>query len=329
MSTSTRVAAKNRMGIGSLATGTYAMLGVLVLFVILPHFIPGYYVGVLTRVIIFAIFAIGLNLLMGYTGLPSLGQGAYFGTGAFGVGVMTVTYNVPHPIGMVGAVVIAGLMAAVYGLVALRARGAYFLLITMALTLSTWAIAFTWRSLTGGEDGFPGVTRPGFLPWSLTSEVNYYYFTLFFLVAAVVAFVLIVRSPFGLALQGIRENEQRMRSLGYNTWLYMYIAFIMAGVFGGVAGVLNAYSVGAISPEWTNILPSAEVLLMVILGGPGTIIGPLVGAGAIIGASEILNIHFPERWIMFLGGGYIVFMLFARDGMVGLVRRLLRRWSKR
>ena len=315
----------NRSLTSGLGKATLAMLGLLLLAIILPHLLPLYYVSVLTRVIIFAVFAVGLNLLMGYTGLPSLGQGAYFGTGAFAVGILTVTYNVPHPIAIFGAIAIAGLLAALYGLVALRARGSYFLLITMALTQATWAIAFTWRSVTGGEDGFPGVTRPGFLPWSLTDGINYYYFTLFFLVISIVAFVIIVRSPFGLALQGIRENEQRMRSLGYNTWLYMYIAFIIAGVFAGLAGVLNAYSVGAVSAQWAEVLPSAEVLLMVILGGPGTIIGPLVGAGVIIPLSEIANIY-TERWVMVLGGTYIILMLFARDGIVGRLRRLAAHW---
>lgn len=303
-----------------------ALLVALALALVAPRLLEPYFVGILTRVLIFAIFAMGLNLLMGYTGLPSLGQGAYLAVGAYTVGILAKKVGTGYLLASGAGVAMAGMMGAAFGLIALRARGASFLMITLALTQAVWAIAFTWRSLTGGDDGFPSVGRPeiGFLPWSLSDTRVFYYFVLVFLVLALAVFYTIVRSPYGLALQGTRDNELRMRSLGYNTWLLQYVAFIIAALFAGLAGVLYAFHVGAIAPGWAGVTPSAEALLMVIIGGPGTVVGPLVGAGVIIPVSEVANI-FTQRWMMVLGATYVVVILFAPDGIVGRLRRLVPR----
>lgn len=303
--------------------GLVAALG---LALLAPALLQPYFVGLLTRVLVFAIFAMGLNLLMGYSGLPSLGQAAYLATGAYTVGIMVKKVGIGYFPASLAGVGMAGLLGAAFGLIALRARGASFLMITLALTQAVWAIAFTWRSLTGGDDGFPNVGRPdlGFLPWSLTDTRAFYYFVLSFFLAALGAFHVLVRSPFGLALQGIRDNELRMRSLGYNTWLFQYVAFIIAALFAGLAGVLYAFLVGAVAPGWAGVTPSAEALLMVIMGGPGTVIGPVVGAVVIISVSEIASM-FTQRWMIVLGTTYVVVILFAPDGIVGRLRRLLPR----
>jgi len=292
------------------------------LSVALPFLIPAYFVDILSRVLVFAILAMGLNLLAGYTGLPSLGQSAFMAMGAYTAGLLIRRLDVGWAPALLAGIVLSAGLGALFGLIALRARGATFLLITLALAQSLWAVAFTWRSLTRGDDGLGSIPRPdiGFLPWRMADAHAYYFFVLAFFLVLLAIFAVLVRSPFGLALQGIRENEPRMRSLGYNTWLYQYTAFIIAAGFGGVAGVLRAYLVGAVVPAWSLVDPSAEALLMVIMGGPGTVIGPLVGAAIIEPVAELANL-FTRRWPLVLGILYVVVILFAREGIVGWVRQ--------
>jgi branched-chain amino acid transport system permease protein len=294
--------------------------------VVLPFVVPPFFVDITTRVLVFAILAIGLNLLVGYTGLPSLGQAAFLAMGAYTLAILVKRAGVPHLPALVAAVVAAGLLGAAFGIIALRARGATFLLITIALAQSVWAVAFTWRAMTGGDDGIGGVPRPvlGWLPWSLEDARVYYFVVLAVCLAVVWGFHTLVRSPFGLALQGIRDNELRMQSLGYNTWLYQYVAFIIAALLAGLAGVLRAYLTGAVTPGWAEVTPSAEALLMVIMGGPGTVVGPLLGAAIIVPAGQIAN-FFTTRWMLVLGTIYIVVVLFAPEGIIGTLQRRLSR----
>lgn len=300
----------------------------LALAVALPFAVPPYFVDILSRVLVFAVLAMGLNLLAGYAGLPSLGQAAFMATGAYTAGLLIRRLDLNFVPASIAGVVLAAALGALFGLIALRARGATFLLITLALAQSVWAVAFTWRSLTRGDDGLGSIPRPNlpFLPWPMTDARAYYFFVLAFFLILLAVFAVLVRSPFGVALQGIRDNEQRMRSLGYNTWLYLYAAFIVAAIYSGVAGVLRAYLVGAVVPGWSQVDPSAEALLMVIMGGPGTVIGPLVGAAIIEPASEMANL-FTSHWPLVLGVLYVVVILFAPQGIVGwlLQRRPVRR----
>ncbi len=299
-----------------------AGLLVLAAAVVVPFFVQPFFVDIMTRVLIFAILAVGLNLLVGYAGLPSLGQAAFLAMGAYTLAILLRRAGMAHLPAVLAAIVAAGLLGAVFGLIALRARGATFLLITLALAQSAWAVAFTWRSMTGGDDGIGGLSRPtlGFLPWSLEDARAYYFLVLIVCLALLWAFRVLVSSPFGLALQGIRDNELRMRSLGYNTWLYQYVAFIIAALFGGVAGVLRAYLTEAVTPGWAEVTPSAEALLMVIIGGPGTVVGSLIGAAIVVPAGQIAN-FFTNRWQLVLGTIYVVVVLFAPGGIMGWLRR--------
>jgi branched-chain amino acid transport system permease protein len=305
-------------------TRRVAIAAGLLVAVVLPYAVPTYFVDILSRVLVFAILAMGLNLLAGYAGLPSLGQAAFMATGAYTAGLLIRRLDTGFIPASLAGVLLAAALGAVFGLIALRARGATFLLITLALAQSVWAVAFTWRSLTRGDDGLGSIPRPviAFLPWSMTDARAYYLFVLALFVVLLAAFAIMVRSPFGVALQGIRDNEQRMRSLGYNTWLYLYTAFIIAAGYAGVAGVLRAYLVGAVVPGWSQVDPSAEALLMVIMGGPGTVIGPLVGAAIIEPVSEMANL-FTRHWPFVLGLLYVVVILFAPQGVVGWIRQRL------
>jgi branched-chain amino acid transport system permease protein len=277
---------------------------------------------------ILALFAMSLDLLIGYTGMPSLGHAAYFGIAAYATGLLALRLHWNVWLALPAGVLMAGLTAALFGLLALRTRGSYFLMITLALSQVLWGIAFGWRSLTGGDDGLPGVPRPQHaLPWSLSGDTPFYYFVLLIVVVSTLVLVRIVSSPFGHALRGIRESETRMSALGYNVWRYRFIAFVLAGAFAGLAGCLYAYLNSYVSPNYANVVMSAEVLLMVFLGGAGTLFGPALGAALIVWLENVIS-GYTERWLMLLGLIYILVGMFAPNGITGLARDLLARRGK-
>jgi branched-chain amino acid transport system permease protein len=276
--------------------------------------------------LVFALFAMSLDLLLGHTGLASLGHAAYFGLGAYVVGLLAVKaglgFWLAFPIGVLAAYV----LSALFGLLALRARGAYFLMITLALGQVMWAVAFGWRSMTGGDDGLANIPRPNLgLEWALSDANFYYYFTLAVVVLGAALLVYIMRSPFGRALRGIRESETRMLALGYNVWRYKYAAFVLAGTFAGLAGCLYVYQNSFVGPEYVHVLRSAEVLLMVILGGSGTLAGPAIGAAVIVLLENLISAH-TQRWLLILGWVYVLVTMFAPRGLVGLAQE---HWQRR
>lgn len=285
--------------------------------------LPAYPLTLLTQALIVGILAMSLDLLLGYSGMPSLGHAAYFGVGAYAVAIMTTERQV----GLIGCLVVgillATLTAAIFGLLAIRAAGTYFLMITLALGMVVWGLAFRWVSLTKGDNGISGVPRPTLLGIEMITAVPFYYFCL---VSAAVAWVLLgllVVSPFGLGLRGIRGSESRMQALGYNVWLHKYVAFVLSGAFAGFAGTLWAYYNGFVSPNDVQLITSVEALLMVALGGPGTLIGSALGAGLIVFLKNFVSVY-TKRWLLILGGVYIGVILFAPTGIVGALRRLRR-----
>jgi branched-chain amino acid transport system permease protein len=300
---------------------------VILLISVVPQFLSTYYIGLLTLILIFALFAMSLDLLVGYIGLPSLGHAAFFGMGSYCAGIMSVKIADNFGITLASGLVAAAVGAAIFGLVALRAKSHYFLIITIAIAQMLWAVAFKWTALTGGSDGFSGISRPslGIIPWDLTSVINYYYLVLIFFVIATALLYFIVNSPFGHILQGIRESEQRMTSLGYNVWLYKYLAFIIAGFFAGLAGIFHVYYNGYVGPNELGIVMSTEVMLMVILGGAGTLFGPAVGAAVIVLVSNLVS-SYTERWILILGLMYVLVVLFAPQGIYNPIKRYVKRW---
>ncbi|HEY7598821.1 MAG TPA: branched-chain amino acid ABC transporter permease, partial [Candidatus Limnocylindrales bacterium] len=219
--------------------------------------LPSYPLTLLTQAAIMAILAMSLDILLGYTGLPSLGHAAYFGAAAYAVGILATERQAGFVTCLVAGLLVAAVTAALFGLIAIRATGTYFLMITLALGMVVWGLAFRWVSMTKGDNGIAGVPRPDVgLPLNLGAPLPFFYFTL---AAALVAWVLLgllVRSPFGLGLMGIRESESRMRALGYNVWLHKYLAFVLSGVFAGFAGALWAYYNGFVSPVDVHLVTS-------------------------------------------------------------------------
>ncbi|MGH7279854.1 MAG: branched-chain amino acid ABC transporter permease [Candidatus Rokuibacteriota bacterium] len=299
-----------------------AAAGVALVLVAIPLALTSYQLGLVTKMLIFAMFAMSLNLILGYGGLPSLGHAAYFGVGAYAVALLAVRVADNFWLNFGGALVVAAATAAFFGLLALRTHGSYLLMITLALAQVLWGIAFGWRSFTGGDDGLPGVPRPAAgLPFSLADGVRFYYLVVVVFALATAALWVILRSPFGRALVGIRESERRMQVLGYDTWRYKYVAFVMAGLLAGAAGGLLAYFNGFVSPTYLSIVFSATALIMVILGGAGTLMGPALGSVVIIALENVISAH-TQRWVLVLGLIYVAVTLFAPDGLMGLARRL-------
>ena len=265
-----------------------------------------------------------LDLLLGYAGMPSLGHAAYFGMAAYTTGLLALKAGWTVWLALPAGIAMAALTSVVFGLLALRTRGSYFLMITLALSQVLWGIAFGWRSLTGGDDGLPEVPRPNLsLPWSMSDNTPFYYFVLLFFVVGTLVLVRIVASPFGYVLRGIRESETRMLVLGYNVWRYKLVAFVVAAAFAGLAGCLYVYFNRFVSPDYVHVVRSAEVLLMVILGGAGTLIGPAVGATLIVLLENLISTY-TERWVTVLGIIYVLVALLAPNGIAGLIASLRR-----
>ena len=295
------------------------------LLLISPPFLSSFLLTLLTQALIYAILAMSLDIILGYTGLASLGHAAYFGLGAYSVGILATRHGAGFWITLPVGVLVAVTVAAIFGLVALRATGVYFLMITLALGMVVWGLAHRWVTMTQGDNGISAIPRPDLgLPWSLAHSIPFYYFALAGFFISFWILLVIVRSPFGRSLVGIRESESRMRTLGYHVWLHKYIGFVIAGGFAGFAGVLWAYYNGFVSPADLQLATSVEVLLMVALGGRGTLLGPALGATIIVFLKNLVSVY-THRWLLILGAVYIATIVYAPEGVVGAVIQWARR----
>ena len=293
---------------------------------IVPH--TGSFVILLaTRALAFSILVMSLDILLGYTGLASLGQAAYLGIGAYTTAILATRYQfglgydfwLVIVLGMLGG----ALLAVLFGMLAIRATGVYFLMITLALGQCVWGLAYRWNSLTGGDNGINLPQRPKF-GIDLADEVTFFYVVLSIFTISLLIMYTLVRSPFGRSLVGIRERDLRMKILGYNTWLHKYLAFVIAGGFGGLAGVLWAHTAGIVSPENVVLTTSVDALLMAVLGGAGTLVGGVIGAMIVFGLREYLSTLVPW-WQYALGAVYVLTIFYLPTGLMGIPERIRRR----
>jgi len=292
-----------------------------VVLLVAPFVFSSYWVGLLTEITILAMLAMSLDILLGYTGLPSLGHASLFGVAAYAVGVFSTTYHMGFWSCVLGGIVVGVLLSAAIGLVVSHVRDVYFLMITLAIGMVLWGLSYRWIPVTGGDNGLSGIPRlevHAGLPF--TGPNTFYYIALAVFATSALAIAILVRSPFGLALRGIRENEARMKSLGFNTWLHCYLSFIVSGFFASLAGILWAYYNGFVSPTYLDLTASSELFLMVTLGGPSTLIGPVLGAGAIVLLKNVMSAY-TARWLLILGIVYIVTILAAPKGIWNLGSR--------
>ena len=283
-----------------------------------PLVFSSYWVGLLTEIIILAMLAMSLDILLGYTGLPSLGHASLFGVAAYAVAVLSTRYQMGFWTCVLGGILVGTLLSAAVGLIVSHVRDVYFLMITLAVGMVLWGLSYRWIPVTGGDNGLSGIPRLELhagLPFA--GPGAFYYITLAVFAMSGLAIAILVRSPFGLTLRGIRENEGRMKSLGFNTWLHCYLSFIVSGFFASVAGIMWAYYNGFVSPTYLDLTASSELFLMVTLGGPSTLIGPVLGAGIIVLLKNVRSAY-TARWLLILGIVYIAAILAAPRGVWNL-----------
>jgi branched-chain amino acid transport system permease protein len=301
-----------------------ALALVLVAGYALPYVVSAFILATATLALIYALFAMSINLLAGYGGLISLGHAGILATGAYGVGYIATHGHGGHVVQVLTGLGCALVVSLVFGLMAMRTSRVYFLMVTLAQGMIIYGLANSLAPVTGAENGLTGVYRPSFV------QQDWQFYYLCFAVVVVCAGLLrvVAISPFGLALSGLRESDTRLRMLGYNPVLHRFYGFLLSGFFAGVAGVLFAYNNEFVSPSAAEFTTSAQAVLMIILGGIGTLSGPIIGAFIIVFVQNVLSVHV-DRWPTVMGLIFIVMVLFARDGLVGGVTRGYRRWTGR
>jgi branched-chain amino acid transport system permease protein len=289
----------------------------------LPYAAGPFWMGLATQMLIFGLLALSTDLLLGHAGLFSLCHASFFAVSAYTVAILQVRYGVPTALAAPAGLCAGTLLAAVFGL-AVRTRGVYFILVTLALGYVVWGVAHRWSSFTGGDNGVTNVPFPAVGPVAIGSHTQYYYFVLAAVVACVLGYRVLVGSPFGLTLRGIKASESRMRSLGYRTGAHLYTAFVLSGALASFAGVLYVYYNRFVNPVAASFPVSVEAVLMAIVGGTGTLVGPFLGAAIILGLRNWVSSFF-ELYAAVLGIVFIATVLWAPDGIVGLARRLRER----
>jgi branched-chain amino acid transport system permease protein len=304
----------------------WAALGLLL--AALPLVSGDFYVNLASQIFIAALFASSLNLLVGYGGLVSLGHAAWIGLAAYTSAWLSLRLGLGHLASAPLALLLATVMAGLFGWIALHASGLGFLMITLALSQVLWGTAYRWAAVTNGDNGLSGLTRPMPFGISLDRPAAFYYFTLAIAILALWLLARLVASPFGAALRGTRDEPRRMAALGHNVWLVRWIAFVYSGFWGAVAGLLFVYYHKYVHPTTLSLTSSAEALLGVIAGGAGTLAGPVVGAAIVLILKNYVSAYL-ERWNMLLGLVFVLIVIFMPDGVVPGVRRAWGRWGRR
>jgi len=300
-------------------------LGLLVLAAV-PFWIGNsYYTNIASQILLYAVFALGLNVLVGYAGLVSLGHAGLFGIAAY-AGALLINSGAGHLLAILGALGVTLVAAAAFAVLSLRGTGLGFVMITVALGQIVWGVAYRWISITNGDNGLSVATRPAPLGFSLNLAPAFYWATLIVFLVSLGAIAVLAASPFGASLRGTRDQPRRMNALGYHVWMIRFLAFLFSGLWSGVAGMLFLYYNQFISPQAVALTSSAEVLLMVISGGTGTLIGPIAGAALVVVMKNVASAYI-ERWNFVLGAIFVAIVIFMPEGLVpGSVR--FWRWAR-
>jgi branched-chain amino acid transport system permease protein len=301
-------------------------LAVVALLIAAPFGLPAFAMTLLTELVILGLFAMSLDLMVGYTRLVSFGHVAAYGLGAYASGYMLLNTSMSLPLVVLLAALLVGTVAIGVGWVCTLATGVSFSMLTLAFAQLLYAIAFKWTSVTGGSDGLAGIPRragPMGITF-ITTKTGFYYFALACLIGSLLLCQQLVASPFGAVLRGIRENEAKTLTLGYNTRLYKIAVVVISYTLGGLAGALYAPFAGFANTELLFWLLSGQVLIMVIVGGSGTLVGPILGAAFFLLLEHQLS-SYTEAWALFFGLVFIGFILFAPQGIWGLLTAWCRR----
>jgi branched-chain amino acid transport system permease protein len=290
---------------------------------VVPLATDGYLLVLLTDILVFALFAASLHFMMGPGGMVSFGHAAFFGLGAYGVALLGTHLGANAWIGVVAGVLTAAGGAAVIGFFCVRTAGIYFLMLTLAFSQLIFSAALKWRDLTGGTDGMAIPEKPGFFGFDLSNSLNMYFMALIFFLLSYLGLRRLLNSPLGHTFIGIRENEQRMLAMGYPTRAYKLLSFVIAGALAGFAGGLYAIFNSFISPDAVYWTASGDILIMVMLGGAGTLIGPVIGTGLFLLMKNVVS-SYSEHWLLIIGVIFIACVMFFPGGIWGTLRQV--RW---
>lgn len=286
----------------------------------LPFLTP--YRALASEMLIFAIFALGYDIIFGYTGLLSFGHAMFFGIGAYGTGLVLTRWVPSLFLGLATGIAISLPVAFVVGFLSIKRRGIYFVMVTLAFCQMLYFIAFKWTSLTGGDNGLHGVPRPVIGPLDLNSELLFYYFVLSTFALSVLVAFRIISSPFGRVLQSLRENEDRAKSIGYNTDNFKIISFMISAFFSALAGGLYAVHLNFVPLDTLSIFTSGDVVIMALVGGIGTLYGPIFGAMLIVYLKNLLS-AWMENWNLIMGLLFISSVLAFRKGVLPVLKERL------
>ncbi len=301
----------------------YRVQATLLFFAIFPVLMP--YHSVAINVLIFGLYAVGFNLLFGYTGLLSFGHAAFLGVGAYGAGILIAQYGIPWWLAIAAAIFMTILVALIMGLLAIRTRGIYFAMVTLALSQCVYFIVYQMPA-SGGENGLRGVNLSEVsllgIKLDLLNPLQKYYFMLFFVGLAMVVLSRILASPFGGVIEAIRENEARARACGFDIEKSKLLAFVLSAAFCGLAGALNAIHLSSVPIETLHYSMSGMVVMLCLLGGMGTYFGPFVGAALFLLIQDLASLY-TENWQLYVGAIFVFFVLFFPKGVWGtLVERI-------
>jgi len=292
-----------------------ALVG-LIFLIFLPFITP--YKALASQMLIFGIFAIGYDILFGYTGFLSFGHAAFFGLGAYSTGLSLIHFSIPLLLGISFGVFVSILFSLPIGLLSIRRRGIYSAMVTLAFAEMLYFIAFKWRSLTGGDDGLQGVPRPSIGFINLKSELVLYYLILLFFIFSIVLGIRIINSPFGKTLQCLRENENRAKMIGYNPTKFKIVSFMLSALFAGLAGSLYAILQNFVPLYTLGLDTSADIVLMTLIGGMGTLYGPILGAMGIVYLKDVISSHL-NIWPLILGILYVASVMIFRRGIFKVI----------
>ena len=287
-------------------------LGLVFLLLVLPFFIPRFYVYILALIYVTSLLAMSLNMVVGHGGLFQFHHGVFYGVAAYTIALMLKKTSLPLWTGFVAGPILAAIIGLVIGWFCVRLSRLYFGMLQISLGSLIWVIAFRWYSFTGGDDGIPGIPMPPVL----SSLKNSYYFILTIFVICLILMYMILKSPFGSTLQAIRDNPQRCEAIGINVRRYQLIAIVIATFFAGVAGVLFVVLERSVFTELLFWTLSLEIFIMILLGGWFTFAGPILGAAMIVALRTFVGI-FTEYWTLILGVVLILLILFLPEGVTG------------
>jgi len=311
---------RGKYGIGIFVVGVIFFLAPLVLDS--PLYLGNtFLVHVGSFMMVFAIAAMGLDLLAGYLGLGSLGHAGFVGAAAYCYGILTSRFDWSIAPAFLVTMAFILVLSLLFALLTTRLAGITFLMVNLALGLVIFGVIWRWSSLTGGDNGLGGIPRPEIFGFLFNTPQRIYYFIFVFFAAVAFLLYRLTQSPFGLTLHGIRNSPKRMRALGYNVYRHRFIAYVLSGMVAGLAGFLLASLNNFIGPMLADVSESAKIFLMVLVGGSGTMLGPIIGAAMVVALENIIA-SYTDRWVTILGAMYVLCVMFTPQGAVGVVEQV-------